>query len=142
MIYILILALVAGIFLYAMILGSAKKSPKYTAKNVSYLDRSSITQRWQTIMMTSETGASGLKSAISEADKLFDHILQQQNFRGSTMAERLKQAERRLSDRNAVWRAHKLRNALAHDVAFDLVPSQVKGALHDFERGLKDLGAL
>lgn len=142
MIYILVLALVAGLFLYAMILGATKKTPKRGGGGVTYLDRSAVTQRWQTIMMTSETGASGLKSSISEADKLFDHVLRQQSFRGDTMAERLKQAQTRLSNRDSVWRAHKLRNALAHDVTFDLVPSQVKGALRDFERGLKDLGAL
>ena len=142
MIYALIIALAAGLILYAIVLGSAKKSHKRSGGGVSYLDRTAVTGRWQTIMMTSEMGATGLKSSISDADKLFDHVLRQQDFKGNTMAERLKQAERRLSNRDGVWRAHKLRNALAHDVTFDLVPSQVKGALHDFERGLKDLGAL
>ena len=142
MIVVLILALVAGIFLYAMILGAAKKTPKRGSGGVSYLDQTAMTLRWQTIMSMSESGPAGLKNAVSEADKLFDHAMRQQNFRGSTMAERLKQAERRLYDRDSVWRAHKLRNALAHDVTFDLVPSQAKGALKDFERGLKDLGTL
>jgi hypothetical protein len=142
MIYILVLALVAGLLLYAMILGGTKKTPKRTAKGVSYLDRSAVTLRWQTILAVSESGPAGLKTSVSDADKLFDHVLQQQSFRGSTMAERLKQAQTRLSDRESVWRAHKLRNSLAHDITFDLVPSQAKGALRDFERGLKDLGAL
>jgi hypothetical protein len=142
MIYILVLALVAGLLLYAMILGGTKKTPKRTAKGVSYLDRSAVTLRWQTILAVSESGPAGLKTSVSDADKLFDHVLQQQSFRGSTMAERLKQAQTRLSDRDGVWRAHKLRNSLAHDITFDLVPSQAKGALRDFERGLKDLGAL
>jgi hypothetical protein len=137
----LILSLVAGILLYAMVLGAAKK-PNKQGTGVSYLDRTAVTLRWQAIMTTAESGPAGLKSAVSEADKLFDHVMRQQNFRGNTMAERLKQAERRLSDRQGVWHAHKLRNALAHDVTFDLVPSQAKSALQDFERGLKDLGAL
>ncbi len=142
MIIVLILALIAGIFLYAMILGAAKKTPKRGNGGVAYLDRTAMTMRWQTITTMSESGPAGLKNAVSEADKLFDHVMRQQNFRGTTMAERLKQAERRLNDRDSVWRAHKLRNALAHDVTFDLVPSQAKSALKDFERGLKDLGAL
>jgi hypothetical protein len=61
------------------------------------------------------------------------------------MGERLKSARPRFADRglyDALWRAHKLRNALAHEVGFDLVPSQAKEALRDFERGLKYLGAL
>lgn len=142
MITVLLLALVAGIFLYAMIIGSTKKTAYKGGKGVQYLDRPAVTLRWQTIAQTAASGPAGLKIAVSEADKLFDHVMQQQNFRGNTMAERLKQAERRLSSRNGVWRAHKLRNALAHDVAFDLVPSQAKEALIEFERGLKDLGAL
>jgi hypothetical protein len=142
MIVVLALALIAGIFLYAMILGAAKKAPKRGGGGVAYLDRTAVTLRWQTIATMAESGPAGLKNAVSEADKLFDHAMKQQNFRGNTMAERLKQAERRLTDRDSVWRAHKLRNALAHDVTFDLVPSQAKGALKDFERGLKDLGAL
>lgn len=143
MIEILVLALVGGIILYAMILGAAKKPAKRGGGGgVTYLDRSEVSARWHTIVTTSESGPAGLKISVSEADKLFDHVLRQQDFRGSTMAERLKAAQSRLSDRNGVWQAHKLRNALAHDVGFDLVPSQVKGALKDFERGLKDLGAL
>lgn len=137
----LVLALVAGLILYAMILGASRK-PGRRKSSVSYLDRSAVTLRWQAIMATAETGPAGLKAAISEADKLFDHVMRQQDFRGTTMAERLKQAQVRLSDRNGVWHAHKLRNELAHNVTFDLVPSQARGALADFERGLRDLGAL
>lgn len=68
--------------------------------------------------------------------------MKSQGYSGEVMAERLKQAQTKLSDRNAVWSAHKLRNALAHEVGFDLVASQAQEALRAFERGLKDLGAL
>lgn len=142
MIEVLILALVAGIILYTMILGASKKPSKVSSGGVAFLDRTAVSSRWQTIMTSANSGPAGLKISVSEADKLFDHILKQQNFHGNTMAERLKVAQSRLSDRNGVWQAHKLRNSLAHDVTFDLVPNQVKDALKDFERGLKDLGAL
>ncbi len=87
MIYVLIIALAAGLILYAIVLGSAKKAPKRGGGGVAYLDPAAVTQRWQTIMMTSEMGATGLKSSISDADKLFDHVLRQQNFKGNTMAK-------------------------------------------------------
>ena len=90
-------------------------------------------------------GPAGLKNAVAEADKLFDHALRMSGAYGDTMGERLKNARPRFSDYatyDRVWRAHKLRNSLAHDVGFDLVPSQAREALGDFERGLKDLGAL
>jgi hypothetical protein len=140
---------VGGIMLFAIVeSGSRKrfgKSGRPVASSRGYrgsVDQSEISARWQTIMATSSTGASGLKSAINEADKLLDHVMKQLGYPGEKMADRLKLAGPRFTDRNNVWRAHKLRNALAHEISFDLVPSQAKEALRDFEQGLKDLQAL
>jgi hypothetical protein len=150
MISYLVLILVAGLILYAVVeagagkkRGRGRRGPRMAA--VSYrghVDQADIRTRWSTIMATSNTGASGLKSSINEADKLLDHAMKQLGYPGERMGDRLKLAGAQLSDRDAVWRAHKLRNALAHEVGFDLVPSQAKEALRDFEQGLRDLGAL
>jgi hypothetical protein len=70
--------------------------------------------------------------------------MKQSGIPGDTMGDRLKNA-RKSFDRNTydnVWRAHKLRNTMAHEISFDLVPSQVREALSDFERGLRELGVL
>lgn len=147
----LIVVFVAGTILLALIQtnpSGRRGRKKYTRSVPSsrgyrgFVDQAEITTRWQTIMATSETGASGLKSSINEADKLLDHVMKQLGYEGERMGERLKQAGPRFTDRNAVWRAHKLRNALAHEVGFDLIPLQAKEALKDFEQALKDLGAL
>jgi hypothetical protein len=106
------------------------------------IDKELVQQRWSTIMQMSDTGGNGLKNSIIEADKLLDHVMKQKGYAGATMAERLRHAESRFSKVNAVWAAHKLRNELAHEVGFDLVASHAKGALKDFERALRDLGAL
>ena len=149
MISFLIVILVAGFILYAVVeSGSRKNRGKYSRPVASsrgyrgFVDQSEIRTRWQTIMSTSTTGASGLKSSINEADKLLDHVMKQLGYPGERMGDRLKLAGPRFTDRNAVWRAHKLRNALAHEIGFDLVPSQAKEALRDFEQALKDLQAL
>lgn len=150
MIYFLLAALAAALIIYGVILGATPNKRQRGSHRPSassrgyhgYVDPSEIKVRWETIMATSRTGASGLKSAINEADKLFDYVMRQLGYAGETMAERLKVAGSKLSDQNSVWRAHKLRNALAHEVGFDLVASQANEALHDFERGLRDLGAL
>jgi hypothetical protein len=150
MITFLVVALVAGLILISLVESGSRKhrSRKYTrpvASSRGYrgaVDQTEIKTRWQTIMATSATGASGLKSSINEADKLLDHVMKQLGYPGQTMGDRLKVAGERFTDRNAVWRAHKLRNALAHEISFDLVPSQAKEALRDFEQGLKDLQAL
>lgn len=148
MIAYLVIILVAALLVYAVIV--MQPAPNRKAKGPTglkpgrhgHLDKEEVAGRWNTILLTSETGASGLKSSISEADKLLDHVLQTMGFAGNTMADRLRSAEKRFSRRNDVWRAHKLRNAMAHDVGFDLVASQAKEALRDFERALKDLGAM
>ncbi|HSH31135.1 MAG TPA: hypothetical protein VK963_00520, partial [Candidatus Saccharimonadales bacterium] len=101
-----------------------------------------VATRWATITATADSGGAGLRNAVSEADKLLDYVMRESGAPGQTMGDRLKAWGSRFSDIDAVWRAHKLRNSLAHDVGFDLVASQAREALRDFERGLRDLGAL
>jgi hypothetical protein len=144
----LVIIFVAGLLLYGIVLtgtvNSVGKNAKAGKKNYrGHLDRAMVAERWATIhTMSVSGGGNGLRQAVSEADKLFDYVMKTQGYAGETMADRLRSAQSKLSDRNAVWSAHKLRNALAHEVGFDLVASQVQEALRGFERGLKDLGAL
>ncbi|HEX3082431.1 MAG TPA: hypothetical protein VHQ86_04200 [Candidatus Saccharimonadia bacterium] len=145
MIAFLAVVLVGGIILLAVVeAGRSNRRRSRAPRRMPHvsLDRADFAARWQTIMAVSTTGASGLKSSINEADKLLDHALKQSGYAGATMGDRLRSAGSRFSNRNDVWSAHKLRNALAHEVGFDLVPSQAKEALSQFEQGLKDLGAL
>lgn len=140
----LILILVAAVMMLAVMESKGKSIPDKPSKGhrAKPIDKELVQQRWVTIMQMSETGGNGLRNAIVEADKLLDHVMKQKGYAGATMADRLRHAESRFSKVNNVWSAHKLRNALAHEVGFDLVQSQAKNALKDFERGLKDLGAL
>jgi hypothetical protein len=152
MFYFLIGILAVGVLLFAVVSGGNKpgKRTHYRGAPSShgyrgFIDPTEIRPRWDLIMATSKTGASGLKSAINEADKLMDHVMKQLGFSGETMGERLKHGRARFSTHatyDGVWRAHKLRNSLAHEMGFDLVVSQATEALKDFERGLKELGAL
>lgn len=151
----LLAILVAAMLLYAVVVSGAgkKKRPRHQSQTgyasssspARHMDLAETRGRWDTIMAVSKTGASGLKSSINEADKLFDYVMQAKGISGSTMGERLKSARSRFSNYgtyDGVWRAHKLRNTLAHEFNFDLVPSQAHEALADFERGLRELGAL
>ncbi len=158
MITFLIIALIAGFILIAVIEGTSKRgrgsrrgwgghsSQRSGSSNYrptpARLDREQIVTRWATIQAMAAGGGNGLRQAVSEADKLLDHVMRQSGASGDTMGERLKSFQGRFSDTNSVWRAHKLRNALAHEVGYDLVPSQAKEALRDFERALRDLGGL
>lgn len=151
MIWFLIVVLVAAVIVYAVIsqppAGKRRRSSGAGHRpTTAPINAAEIQARWETIMATSKTGASGLKSAVTEADKLLDHVMRQSGYAGDTMGERLKAAKPQFAadyaTYDAVWRAHKLRNTLVHEVGFDLVVSQATEALHDFERGLRQLGAL
>ena len=80
--------------------------------------------------------------SILEADKLFDQAMKEKGFGGDTMGNRLKNAGSSLKNRNAVWSAHKLRNAIAHEPDFRLSYENAKKALNNYKNGLKDLGAI
>lgn len=143
MIYAMVIVLVAAILVYAMISAQSGK-PSSKRGRRGNIDRAMVGGKWNTIKLTSETGAAGLKNAVSEADKLFDYAMKQSGFGGETFADRLRNGEKRFSkaEYNSIWQAHKLRNSLAHDIGFDLVPSMAKEALRTFEQALRTLGAL
>lgn len=120
---------------------SAKPKKKLAHHHTTYLDREFVARKWDMVEKMSQGGGS-LRDAVSEADKLLDYALKHSGVRGETMGERLRYSGKRFTDIDAIWRAHKVRNALAHDATFDLVPEQAREAIRDLKQGLKDLGAL
>ena len=80
--------------------------------------------------------------AIINADKLLDRALHEMGTPGKTMGDRLKKASGRFTDINAVWRAHKLRNMIAHESDVEITYRQSENALEIYKQALKDLGAI
>lgn len=81
-------------------------------------------------------------TSIIEADKLLDKALVEMGIPGKTMGDRLKKAGTRFTHLNAVWRAHKLRNTLAHESDAEVSYKQAFNALAIYKQALKDLGAI
>lgn len=79
---------------------------------------------------------------IINGDKLLDKALSEMGAPGKTMGERLKKVGDKFSDINAVWRAHKLRNAIAHEDDLEVSYRQAATALAVYKQALKDLGAI
>ena len=79
---------------------------------------------------------------VINADKLLDKALLEMGVPGKTMGERLKKCGDKFDDINAVWRAHKLRNAIAHEDDLDITYRQASGALTIYKQALRDLGAI
>ncbi|HUC20137.1 MAG TPA: hypothetical protein VMR98_01420, partial [Candidatus Polarisedimenticolaceae bacterium] len=117
MIVFLVLVLAVGL-LILMVISQSKpgsKRRKTSSTRVGGIDREFVARKWEILEQLSKTGGSGLRDAVSEADKLLDYALKHSGVSGDTMGARLKHSGQRFDDIDAIWRAHKLRNALAHE---------------------------
>lgn len=101
------------------------------------IDRSYFQKHWQQI----EQEANAL-AAISKADSLLDEALKKRGVKGQTMGERLNNSRALIKDITSAWSAHKLRNKLVHEHNYQPSASEVKRALGQFKRALKEVGAL
>lgn len=81
-------------------------------------------------------------TTIINGDKLLDKALIEMGVPGKTMGDRLKRAGGKFTNLNAVWRAHKLRNAIAHESDIEISYKQAFNALAIYKQALKDLGAI
>lgn len=77
--------------------------------------------------------------AVLKADKLLDHALGKAGYSGN-LGEKLRHARSVLSDNNAIWSAHKLRNRIAHEIDITVSVQQAKTALKAFRKAFHDLG--
>jgi hypothetical protein len=73
---------------------------------------------------------------ILEADAVLDLALKELGFKGS-LGDKLKKAGKYLPDENAVWRAHKLRNRIAHEPGTQVGEREVSEVLNAIEKGIK-----
>jgi hypothetical protein len=134
MIIFLIVIIVFGLAVLAVISRLARRrQPR--------LDQQYFNNHWMELLTRVKT-PEGMVLAVIDADKLFDEALKRRHFRGKTMGERLVAAQRIISDNDAVWYAHKLRNRLVHEPNIRLKKREAQNALAGFRQGLKDLGAM
>jgi len=111
-------------------------------KNRPYLiHREYFHQKWSELLEGVKT-PEGMVLAVIDGDKLLDEALRKRHFKGKNMGERLVSAQRELSDNDAAWYAHKLRNRLVHEPGVKLKKREAQAALTGFKQGLRDLGAL
>lgn len=130
----LIVVIVFGVIVLSVINRFGKvRGPK--------LNRKYFEEQWMQLLARVKT-PEGMVLAIVDADKLLDQALKKHHFKGKTMGERLVSAQRMISDNDAVWYAHKLRNRLVHEPNVRLKKKEAQTALAGFRQGLKDLGAL
>jgi hypothetical protein len=132
----LYLAIAAGVALLLLIVGVGllKRRPKK-------LNIKKFQTRWQEVQGYCKNKDTW-PLAIINADKLLDEALRARHYKGKTMGERLVSAQHDLSENDAVWYGHKLRNKLVHEETPPLKQREVMRVLTGMRQALKDLGAL
>lgn len=106
-------------------------------------DKSLVHIRWNAIEdRLKKGGPTQLRQAVIEADTLVDYALKQLKVEGDTMGERLRASEKRYSDYDGLWKAHKLRNQIVHEVDREVLSFEAKQMVEKFRIALTDLGAL
>jgi len=132
----LIIIVFAALALLGFIAMSSAK-PKTSVK--TNFNPTLVQSRWSELKSGPDS-PTGLKNKLIEADNLLDYVLKGRGYAGDTMAERLKKAQTNLPNREAVWKAHKLRNAVVHEVGYEIVPAQINQAVSSLGEAIKSLG--
>lgn len=131
----IITILIVGVLIFIAIL--------LTSKRAYHFDVEAYQARFLAIEnnLHKESPASFALSII-KADKLLDQAMTEMGLPGKTLGEHLKKSPSRFTELNSVWRAHKLRNAIAHEPDFEVSFTQAKNCLAVYKQALKDLGAI
>lgn len=113
------------------------------ARGGKQLNQEKYRTKWLTIeRLLKKDQTASYHLSVLNADKLLDHAMKEAGYKGNTMGERLKSASNSLSNKNATWSAHKLRNQIAHDPDVQVSYDTARRALASFKQALKDLGAI
>lgn len=118
------------------------KKNKRLARTISKRTESLVITEWRNInILLTERSPSQLRQALISADKTLDNVLRDL-FEGDTMAERLRNSEKRFDKDtyNKIWKAHKLRNTLVHEVGFEPPHYVLTESVEDLRKGVSSLG--
>lgn len=78
--------------------------------------------------------------AVIQADAVLDQILKSSGYVGDTMGDRLKQVNHaELASIDDVWRAHRIRNRLAHETMGGLSRRDALTAIAGYEQAFREL---
>lgn len=80
--------------------------------------------------------------ALQEADNLLDEAMKKHNIKGTSMGERLVNAQKNFKEKDEVWFGHKLCKIHQENPKLKLKKNDVKRALLALRQALRDLGAI
>ncbi len=118
--------------------------PESSRGPVITISREEVLRHWNKISKTLEgDDINAIRLAIIEADAVIDDLLKQIGLKGEHMADRLESLSRsNWKSVDSIWRAHRLRNEIAHSPSFEISPRTALRAKEDYETFLLELGIL
>lgn len=154
-----IIFLILDIGLVVAIIYSAKRAREFYPSFVKYNkipflkknitlknDSVSLVSEWNLIEQQMNTvSEEGWAILIIEADKLVDEALKRFGFEGDTMLKRIQSLARlnkKMKTLEAFWRAHKIRNHIAHTSGYIISRNDAETYLASYKSFLKELGCL
>ncbi len=102
-------------------------------------------ERWRRIEeLSASTNHGDWRRAILEADIMLGDALNQAGYVGPTIGDQLKMTNPlQLTTLDLAWRAHKVRNDIAHGgEAYELTQRDAQAAINNFRRVFEELGAI
>lgn len=117
---------------------------QFKGLDVAQIGLNKIKRKFRLIKARLETKQeSNYKIAVIQADKLLDNLFERAGFPGDTMGDKLKQiTQSQISNLDDIWKAHKLRNSIVHDIDSEIKFSDAKHAIEAYEKALEELEAL
>jgi len=113
-----------------------------TAVRGGDIPREVIFQKWVEIEKKLNSNyASDWKLAVIEADSVLDNLIQSLGYRGDTMGERMKNIKPgQFPYLEDAWRAHKVRNFLAHDAGYNFSQQAAVRTIGIYKKIFKEFG--
>lgn len=108
---------------------------------LSTKEKNELKESWGMVSAGLASGnESHWRTAVIRADAVLDLALRARRFSGETMAQRMNRAARKYPAVEDAFKAHRLRNELAHNPTRPLTEKETRWALQIFERALYSLG--
>ena len=103
-----------------------------------------LTSKWNKIQKHMESDSeTEWRTAVIGADAILDEVIKSAGYKGETMGERLKNIKPyQFPGIDDAWRAHKIRNFLAHDTEYKLSRQVAEGTMEIYKRIFVELGVL
>ena len=102
-------------------------------------------ERWRRVMELASSGnPSDWRRAILEADIMLAAVLAQAGYEGASVGEQLKMANPfQMTTLDIAWKAHKVRNEIAHGgESYALTERDTRAAIDQYRRVFEEFGAI